>query len=395
MLKTVILFLLLINLVSAQAQTWSDIEINALQSFTLKSLPSATDPSNKFISDISAINFGKAIFDDKRFSSNGKVSCSSCHIKEYAFTDKRKLSFGLREGFRNTPTLFNVGSQSWFFADGAKDSLWAQALSSIENPAEQNYTRTETMQFIANDDVYRKQYRQIFGNELPNTAELRLFPEKAGPNAKLEHLIAWKKLNNKQREIINTVFTNIGKVIAAYVASIESSETRFDEFIEELNEFTQSRKLDDSEQRGLRLFMSQESGCANCHSGPQFSNKSFHDVGTGIPGKDNGRSEVIESVVRDEFNCLSQYSDANPNECLELRYINRDKHQVTGAYKTSTLRGLSKTAPYIHDGRHEKLNDVIKHYISASQKKNKDNDLTPISLNEKQQTDLVNFLLTL
>ena len=395
MFKSAILLFVFVFCVFANAQTWTESEKRSLQRFSLKKLDPILDPSNKYLNNSDAIALGQALFSDKRLSSNGEISCSSCHIKEYSFTDNRKLAFGLGEGFRNTSTLSNIGYQHWFFADGAKDSLWSQALSSIENPAEQNFTRLEVMHLIVKDDVYRKQYWQIFQENLADKKELQLFPDKAGPNAKLQDLIAWKKLSKEQRHQVNKVFVAVGKAIAAYVATIQSPDSRFDDFIDELTEKTTSNKLNESEQRGLRVFMSAESGCANCHSGPLFSNKTFHDIATGIPGKDNGRSEVIESVVRDEFNCLGKYSDANPDECLELTYINRDKHQLNGSYKTSTLRNIGKTAPYMHDGRFTRLSEVIKHYVETSQQKTKTTDLTPIQLTEEQQRELVDFLLTL
>lgn len=399
MYKFAITLLFLISIPIANAQTWTEAEIQNIQKFSIKSLQSPVDSSNKYLNKLNAINFGKTLFSDVRLSSNGKVSCSSCHLEKYAFTDNKKLAIGLREGFRNTSTLLNVGQQHWFFADGAKDSLWAQALNSIENPAEQNFTRMETVHLISTDKSYRKQYQQIFGEQLPDQlpaqSQLDLLPAKAGPNAELKDLIAWKKLSKVQRSNTNTVFTNIGKSIAAFVSTIKSKPTRFDHFADGLEANKKSVDLTASEQRGLRLFLSQESGCANCHSGPLFSNKTFHDIGTGIPGKDNGRSEVIESLVRDEFNCLSQYSDAEPEQCIELNYINRNKHQLNGTYKTSTLRGIKSTAPYMHDGRFDNLSKVIKYYVSTSQGEPKKTDLTPINLTEKQQADLVNFLLSL
>ena len=399
MYKFAITLLFLISIPIANAQTWTETEIQNIQKFSIKSLQSPVDSSNKYLNKLKAINFGKTLFNDVRLSSNGKVSCSSCHLEKYAFTDNKKLAIGLRQGFRNTSTLLNVGQHHWFFADGAKDSLWAQALSSIENPAEQNFTRMEMVHLISSNKNYRKQYQQLFGehlpDQLPTQSQLDLLPAKAGPNTELKGLIAWKKLSKVQRSNTNTVFTNIGKSIAAFVSTIKSKATRFDHFADGLEANKKSVDLTASEQRGLRLFLSQESGCANCHSGPLFSNKTFHDIGTGIPGKDNGRSEVIESLVRDEFNCLSKYSDAEPEQCIELNYINRNKHQLNGTYKTSTLRGIKSTAPYMHDGRFDNLSKVIKHYVSTSQGKPKKTDLAPINLTEKQQADLVNFLLTL
>lgn len=378
-----------------RAQTLTETEITKIKHLSLNSLHTVEDPSNKFLNKEGARALGKALFNDSRLSSNGKVSCRTCHIEQYAFTDKKKLASGLREGFRNTPTLLNVSHQHWFFADGAKDSIWAQNLSSIENPAEQNFTRLEVMRLISTDKLYRKQYDRLFEHDLPNQSDLDQYPLKAGPNGELKDLISWKKLTKNQRHSINLVFTNIGKAIASYVSILESKPTRFDKYVDDIKEKTISSYLNASELRGLKLFLSQKSGCSNCHSGPIFSNKSFHNIGTGIPAKDNGRSEVIESVLRDPFNCLGIYSDAKPEQCSELNYINRNKHQLRGTYKTSTLRSISKTAPYMHDGRFETLEEVIKHYIFIGQSETIKTDLSPISLTEKEQLDLVSFLSTL
>jgi len=100
-------------------------------------------------------------------------------------------------------------------------------------------------------------------------------------------------------------------------------------------------------------------------------------------------------VIRDEFNCLSPYSDADPEQCLELKYIKKDKHELAGTFKTSTLRNIGKTAPYMHDGRFANLQEVINHYITVSQSKKVFTDLPPINLTDQQQKDLINFLLTL
>jgi len=387
--------LLTILTFSTYAQIWTESEIKQIQSFSLEKLKDKPDLSNNYQNNPAAVALGKSLFNDFRLSSNGKVSCSSCHLEEYAFTDNKKIAIGLRQGFRNTSTLLNISQQHWFFADGAKDSLWAQSLSSIENPAEQNFTRMEMLHLISSDKNYRQQYEAIFRQKLPSEAELNILPRKAGPNGKLNYLIAWKKLSKAEKNNTNRVFTNIGKSIAAYVATIKSQPTKFDRFANELKEKNASSHMTLSEQRGLRLFLSPDSGCANCHSGPVFSNKTFHNIATGIPGKDNGRSEIIESLVRDEFNCLNKYSDAKPEQCLELKYINRNKHQLNGAYKTPTLRSIAKTAPYMHDGRFLELSEVIEHYVSVSKDKQKKTDLTPIILSNEQKSDLINFLLAL
>ena len=379
---------------SGFAQDWSQNEIEKISSFSLKNLENPADPSNKYLHDPAVISFGKALFNDTRFSSNKKISCASCHIESSAFTDNRNLAVGLRQGFRNTPSLLNAAQHNWFFADGAKDSLWAQVLSSLENPAEQNFSRIELLHLIASDQELINQYELLFKNRLPSREEINKLPAKAGPNAKLAELISWKKLTNAQKHITNRVFVDIGKAIAAYVSTIKSEPTRFDLFVEELTLKGISETLNDSENRGLKLFTGVASGCSNCHSGPLFTNKEFHNIGTGIPAKDNGRSEVIESVIRDEFNCLGKYSDAKPDQCVELKYINRNKHSLSGAFKTSSLRGIKYTAPYMHDGRYMTLNEVMDHYTRMG-KLPRQTDLTLIDLSKDQKADIVNFLMTL
>ncbi len=301
----------------------------------------------------------------------------------------------MQKGFRNTPTLLNAAHHNWFFADGSKDSLWAQVLSSIENPAEQDFTRVELLHLFQQDKTYKNLYELSFKTSLPLTSTLSTLPDKAGPNADLQGLLKWKKLTRKQRDSINIFFTNVGKSIASYVATIQSQASRFDNFVNELTNKGSSKILNTSEINGYKLFINQQSGCSNCHSGPLFTNKEFHNIGTGILAKDNGRSEVIEAVIHDEFNCLSKYSDAKPEQCTELNYINRNKHSLSGAFKTPSLRNLSKTAPYMHDGRFNNLQQVLKYYSGFDDEKAKEVDLPPISLTEKDQQNIINFLKTL
>ena len=393
------LLFILLTLLSVSvigASSWTPEEIQRINSYSLKKLVPVTDFSNIYLSNLNAKALGEQLFSDTRLSSNQKVSCATCHIKENSFTDNHNLAVGLQKGFRNTPTLLNAAHHNWFFADGGKDSLWAQVLSSLENPAEQDFTRVELLHLFQKDSNYKKQYRNTFNEYPPLETSSKSLPDKAGPNSDLKGLINWKKLTKKQRDEINIFFTNIGKSIAAYVTTIQSKATRFDLFIDNINNNSKDLTLlNSSELNGYKLFVSQKSGCANCHSGPLFTNKEFHNIGTGILARDNGRSEVIEAVIHDEFNCLSKYSDAKPEQCAELNYINRNKHGLSGAFKTPSLRNLSKTAPYMHDGRFTDLKQVLNYYSSIDEVKSKEVDLPPISLSEREQQDIINFLQTL
>lgn len=386
--------------VSLQAEQWSSTEQQLIKQFSFKTISQQSrDPSNAVVNNLEAITLGERLFNDVRLSNNKKIACASCHIKALAFSDNRKVAKGMRLGSRNTPSLLNTAEQNWFFWDGRKDSLWAQALSSIENPAEHDFTRMEIFHFISADQHYREKYLRVFSRQkqsLPTLEELKKYPEKAGPESTIDHLIAWKQLSKEQRQRVNRVFSNIGKVIAAFVSTLKNKPSRFDQFIEEVSIKGESIVLNQSEQRGLKLFISQDVGCSNCHRGGLLSNGEFHNIGTGIRGRDNGRSEVIDAVIRDKFNCTGKYSDAKPEECLELKYTNKDKHVLSGAYKTPSLRNLSKTAPYMHDGRFTDLQQVINYYVNLDEIKVKETDLPMMKkLSKEDQTDLLNFLLAL
>jgi len=81
---------------------------------------------------------------------------------------------------------------------------------------------------------------------------------------------------------------------------------------------------------------------------------------------------------------------------MELKFATTNKHGLSGAYKTPTLRGLSKTAPYMHDGRFKNLKEVLRYYVGFNSKeKILAVDLPVISLSEDEQIDIVNFLLSL
>lgn len=380
---------------TAMPLPWSSSQINTISRFSFKHIPElSSDPSNQYLHNQDAIRLGRDLFNDARMSANGKVACASCHIKAMDFTDRRNVALGVRIGVRNTPSLLNAAEQNWFFWDGRKDSLWAQAMGPLENPNEHAFTRLEVLRFITTDKHYRKRYQSIFKQALPNVAALAKLPAAASPQGTLDELIAWKKLPRSTKKQINRVFANIGKAIAAYVSTLKHKPARFDRFVNELLEKGSSAVLDESEQRGLALFIGR-AGCANCHSGPLFSNKEFHNIGTGIPGVDNGRAEVINEVLHDEFNCLGEYSDASPDQCMELKYMSTDRHALAGAYKTPLLRNVAHTAPYMHDGRFSSLEDVLGYYAAIDKNRAAQTDLPVIKLSKQDQADLLAFLKTL
>jgi cytochrome c peroxidase len=340
---------------------WSEDEIKTLRSLSLFSLPPLPpDPSNAYADHPKAVALGKSLFFDTRFSANGRVSCATCHIPEYSFSDGLPLAKGMGTTTRRTMPLIGAAHQVWFFWDGRKDSLWSQAIGPIESSVEHGFTRTLCAHLIT--DKYKEEYEEIFG-KLPRI-DHKSCPPKASPGTgNPAALKAWKAMKPEDREAVNRIYANIGKTIAAYVRQILPRPSPFDRYVDAVlknDHETAHTLMSQDEIDGLRLFIG-KAKCTNCHMGPLFTNGSFHNIGLNNP-KDKGRAEGIALVMADEFNCLGRYSDAKPEECLELRFIDTNKSKYREAFKTPTLRNVADRPPYMHAGQIKTLSEVLSFY---------------------------------
>ena len=380
---------------SGSGAAWSDEEIVTLRSLSLASLePLAADPSNRYGDDPRAAAFGEQLFFDERLSSNGKVSCGSCHLPGKHFQDGVALAQGVGTTTRRTMPIAGTAHSEWMFWDGRKDSQWSQALGPLESPVEHGGDRTQYAQLIAS--AYRSEYESIFG-ALPEMAEL---PGHAGPNAAPEHRAAWDQLSEARRDEINRVFANIGKAIAAFERRIGPEVTRFDRYVEALAQGDAAEAgaaLTDEEIAGLRLFIGKAS-CTNCHNGSLLTDDHFHN--TGVPAVDSlpedlGRAAGAAQVLADEFNCLGRYSDARPEECGELQFMSTEGEELVRAFKTPSLRNVAARAPYMHAGQIATLEDVVRHYSSAPAAPAGHSELERLNLTPAEQSRLVAFLRAL
>ncbi|HPY39019.1 MAG TPA: cytochrome c peroxidase [Thiolinea sp.] len=373
---------------------WTPSEWSLIQSLSLAALPQAADPSNRYLNDPQAIHLGSQLFFDQRLSANGQISCASCHQPEKFFNDGLKTAQGIGTGTRNTPSILGAAWNQWFFWDGRKDSLWSQTLGPLENPNEHNLARTKLAKLMLTDTHYQPAYQAIFG-QAPQADAIQAWPEDARPSGTIEQIKAWKALSEQQRLSIDTVFANTGKALAAYVSTLKPVASRFDQYVAALQAGKTDAQLNPSELAGLRLFIDPKQQCLNCHSGPLFTNQSFHNIGTGEIGKDTGRAAIIDQIRLDRFNCLGPFSDAPAESCTKLQYMQRNRHQLIGAYKTPTLRNLGNTAPYFHNGSKQTLADILDHYMHSTEIKAGRADLKPISLTTEEKQALIAFLNTL
>lgn len=380
------------------SKAWTDLEITLIRSLWIDNLPPLpAGTGNVVADDLQAAEFGHRLFFDRRLSANGQVSCASCHRPGRFFTDGLEVAEGLGTGARNTMSIVGAAYSPWMFWDGRKDSLWSQALSPLENPLEHGSSRMQLAHLVAQDERYRAQYEKLFG-PLDDFSDASRFPAAAGPVDDENLHERWQSMAPEDQEAVTRVFVNIGKAIAAYERLLVPGESRFDRYVEALvaGDHEPPEILSKDERAGLRLFIG-KAQCINCHNGPLLTNHEFHNTAVlsspgSLPGK--GRINAVQAVLEDPFNCRGDFSDINPRECTELRFI-RSGDNLVGAHKTPSLRNTAMTAPYMHAGQLATLGEVIDHYDLAPVAMVGHNEAKVLSLRRKEARQLEVFLHTL
>lgn len=376
-------------------QQFSDAEKKAIAALSLSTLPPLkADATNQYADVPAAAALGSTLFFDQGMSRDGSVSCSTCHKIDRQFQDDLPQAVGVGRTNRRTMALAGVARDPWFFWDGRRDSLWAQALTPLENPLEQAGNRTAFAHYIKKR--FGERYERIFG-PLPDLSGL---PANASPLGSAAEQAAWKAMTEARRDGVNRVFANIGKAIAAFERSIEPRQTRFDRFAIALA--TGAPPRDDAvfspaEIQGLKLFIG-KANCVTCHDGPRFTDNSFHNTGVppvkGLP-PDRGRVDAVAQVEADPFNCLGAFRDGGPEACGELRFMVKAGPELVRAYKTPSLRGAATRPPYMHAGQFSSLDAVVAHYAKAAPSVEGTSEIHPLELSDRERAALVAFLKTL
>lgn len=290
--------------------------------FSFISKPQSKEPAN-------AAGLGEVLFFDTILSSDYSISCASCHIPHFGFADTVAFSIGVggKKTSRNSPSVMNVLARPSFFWDGRVETLEEQALHPISNPDEMNLPISEAVKRLNQSVYYTRNFKHIFG-ELPNK-------------------------------------TNLGKAIAAFENTLESSSTHFDRYMNDIDSFSESEK------RGQEIF-NEKGKCFDCHFGPDFTGDEFKNIGIF-----NGKN----------FNDSGRYK------------ISRKKEDI-GSFKVPGLRNIAITAPYMHNGLFKTIREVIDYYDTPNafinDAINRDILLSePLKLTEQEKQDLEAFILTL
>jgi cytochrome c peroxidase len=288
---------------------------------------------------IERVELGKKLFFDKRLSINNAQSCASCHVPEKAFTDGRRLARGAEgeSGTRNSMSLLNLAWKGDFFWDGRADTLRQQVLQPIQNPMEMHETLTNVVAKLADTN---DDYPAFFTTAFGSP---EITPEK------------------------------ISLALENYLLTLTSFDSKFDRVMNGQEKFTTA------EQRGFELFSTEYdprrgqygADCFHCHGGPLFQSQSFANNGLDEAFSDIGRAKVT-----------GRSSDL-------------------GKFAVPSLRNVALTAPYMHDGRFQTLEEVVEHYCTGVKRSTTlDPNLARhpdggVPLSEPDKKALVAFLQTL
>lgn len=291
---------------------------------------------------VEGIALGKALFFDPILSLDSTIACNSCHQQEYAFSDKPNARFskgvGGTLGKRNSMPLFNMlWVKEGFFWDGRASMLRHQVIMPIRDPLEMKESLDHVLTKLRRHPQYPNMFGRAFGNTTINEDKLALALEQF-------------------------VFTMI------------SASTKFDSVRIGATMFTPE------EQRGFGLFMGEfrsiaqggKSGadCFHCHQGGLLSTGDF---------RNNGLDSLPQDIGH-------QFMTNDPNDL--------------GKFRVPSLRNVALTAPYMHDGRFQTLEEVINFYdhgvkrsvtLDPNMKQTQDG----LRLTAQDKSDLVAFLKTL
>ena len=286
---------------------------------------------------VERVELGKRLFHEPQLSRNGTISCASCHQAEAGFSDPRRFSIGL-DGKSTPRQSMSLLNLAW------KDSFFWDGRAKL----------------------LREQVLEPIENPIEMDEKLSRIP------AKLSALPGYESAFEAAFGTPEITPQRLGLALEAFLLTLVSTDSKFDQARQG------KARLTPEEQRGMELFFMEHepahgkrgADCFHCHGGPMFSDHRFHDNGLGDE-KDFGLGGIT----------------GNPAD--------------RGKFSTPGLRGISLTAPYMHDGRFATLEEVVAHYNKGVKRTpNLDPNLakhpdTGLGLSDADQAALVAFLKTL
>lgn len=264
---------------------------------------------------------GKMLFFDTKLSKNNKISCATCHNPKLYFTDNLETSHLGTTGkklARNTPTLINVVyAENGLFLDGGIKNLESLPVAPLQHPDEMAMDLKELPFLLQKDKIYPTLFKNAFGKDTITNA------------------LIFRALAQFQRTIISPSPLNSEFNFITKWDSVQQNKTVFS----------------DLELKGQALF---QKYCNNCHTAPLFSDYQFHfaHLDTAFYSKKITNPTNQNS---DKKEVGRQQITENPNDFLK--------------FKTPTLRHISKTFPYLHDGSVDNLDYFLEENNLSNEEK--------------------------
>jgi cytochrome c peroxidase len=267
---------------------------------------------------------GKKLYFDTRLSAAKVLSCASCHNPGYGWGDGLPKGVGhlMKTLGRRSPTIINAAYGQIFMWDGRAGSLEEQALGPIQAAVEMALPLDELLARLKGIPEYAPLFEAAFpGTGITGEA--------------------------------------IAKSIATYERTVVSGPSPFDKWIE-----GDEAAISEDAKRGFVLFNT-KGNCNACHSGWNFTDDSFHDIG--LASDDIGRGKFLTDVPK-----------------------------AQQAFKTPGLREITRRAPYMHDGSIATLDAVVEHYSNGgTERASRSEQIKRLGLSAQEKAQLVAFMKTL
>lgn len=343
------------NVISIPNEPFDYINLNLPSHFTNdvsgQPLPTSINGLDNTPNDNPTTNegatLGRVLFYDKNLSANGTIACASCHKQEKGFSDDASLSIGFDGGTtgRHSMTLINSRfyQRGRFFWDERASTLEEQVLTPFQDPVEMGMTLEQVVNAVQEQDFYPELFEKAFGSQEINS-------------------------------------DRISKALSQFVRSIVSYSSKYDEGRAlSASPGANFPNFTDEENLGKNLFFQTipngGGACFGCHTTEAFVSAN--------PGPQNNGLDLVTT----DLGAGTVFT----NPIFESRF------------KTSSLRNIELTAPYMHDGRFATLEEVVEHYNSGIQAHPTlsaaltDDNGNPVQMNftDSEKAALVAFLKTL
>ncbi|RLQ19351.1 cytochrome-c peroxidase [Vibrio sp. SBT000027] len=299
--------------------------------------------------DPAQAELGKRLFFDTRLSGDDSISCSRCHIPANGFSYPEPLSpaYTGSDGFRNAPTLINAAYKEVWFHDG-------RIGTNLNDVVRENITEDWLMNM-----------------------DMRLMQERLKQDPIYVEMFKAANLGEPSNG-------GVRKALPEYLKTLTSKNVPFDK-----------GELSDLASQGEKLFTG-KAGCNQCHRGALFSDGKAHN--TGVP---ENHEIFLDPMRHQSFLAYNMFMGVQDYLTLKRDVgAHVQTHKADGSdrgkFITPTLRELTQTAPYMHNGMLATLKDVVEFYNQGGgEDSKKDSRLTTLSLTDYEKKALVAFLESL